>query len=106
MIDGLVRLDDVARAAAAERTAARVLLGRARHRQVGADAGERIEGRALRLVEPFREARDRDHEPDADGKAEQRDDRAAAPAEELGAEVAEVEHGRIEPRRLKTELRR
>ena len=66
--DRLVRLDDVASAAAAERPAARVLLCLARHRQVGADAGERIEGRALRLVEPFREARDRDHEADADGR--------------------------------------
>ena len=103
--DGLVRLDDVTTATAAERSSACVLLGRARHRQVGADAGERVESRALRLVEPFREARDRDHEADADGKAEQRHDRAATAAHELCAEIAEVEHGRIEPRRLKTELR-
>ena len=50
--DGPVRLDDVTRTAAAERASACVLLGRAGHRQVGADAGERVEGRALRLVEP------------------------------------------------------
>ena len=83
--DGLVRFDHVSCAAAAERPAAGVLLGRARHRQVRADPRQRVERRALRLVEPLREARDRDHEPDADGEAEQRQDRPAATAQKLRA---------------------
>jgi hypothetical protein len=95
--DGLVRLDDVA-PAPVEGSAARILLRSPGHGQVGADPRERVERRALRLVEPLREARDRDHEADADGKAEQRQDRAAAAAQELGAQVPEVEHTRIEPR--------
>ena len=35
---------------------------------------------------------------DPEGEAEQGEDRPAATAQELGAEVAEVEHGRIETR--------
>ena len=89
--DGLVRLDDVAAAAAAERPAG-ILLGSAGHRQIGPDRGERVERRALRLVEPLREARDRDHEPDAEREAEQGEDRTAAPAQELADQVGDVEH--------------
>ena len=63
----LVCLDDVAAAATAEGPAARIFLCRARQGQVGTDARERVERRALRLVETPREARDRDHEADADG---------------------------------------
>ena len=98
--NGLIGLDDVA--AAAERPAARVLLGRAGHRQVGADAGERVERGTLRLVEPLREPGDGDHETDADCEPEQREDRPAASAHQLGAEVPEVEHRQIEHARLRT----
>ena len=81
---GLVRLDDVAAAAtAAERPAAARIrpAAAARHRQVGADA--RRAGRASRSAprRALREARDRDHEADADGEAEQRQDRAASTAD-------------------------
>ena len=92
-------------AAAAEGPAARILLRRARHGQVGTDARERVERRALRLVETPREARDRDHEADADGQAEQRQDRAASTADQLGAQVAEVEHTRSKPPRSKSGVR-
>ena len=100
-----VCLDDVSAAARPERAAADVLLGGARDGQVRADRGQRVERRALRLVESFGEARDRDHQADADGEAQQRQDRAAAAAEELGAEVPEIEHTPIEPRPSKTRLR-
>ena len=59
----LVRLQQVAVAAAAAgpaEAAALILLRLQRHGQVGADAGERVQRLLLRIVEPVREARDRD----------------------------------------------
>ena len=93
----LVRLEEVAVAAAAARAAeaaALVLLRLQRHRQVGADARERVQRLLLRAVEAVREARDRDHERDAEPEPEQRDDRPRTAPHELVAQVADVEHTR------------
>ena len=88
--DRAVRLDEVA-AGAGEHP----LLGHlACDGQVGADPGERVERRLLRALEPVREARDRDHEADAEREPGERDDRPTLAPEQLGAEVAQVEHGR------------
>ena len=97
--DGAVRRQEVASVAAAsaapERPAAEasvVRLRGARDGEVGADAGQRVERRLLRLVEPVRDRRDRDDERHAEAEAEHRQDRARAAAEELVAHVAEEEH--------------
>ena len=70
----LVRLDQVAVCSAAARPAlkaARVLLlRRERHRQVGADAGERVECLLLRLVEAARDTCDHDDERDPEPETE------------------------------------
>ena len=88
--DRAVRLDEVT-AGAGEHP----LLGHlAGDGQVGADPGERVERRLLRALEPVREARDRDHEADAEREPGERDDRPSLAPEQLGAEVAQVEHGR------------
>ena len=71
------------RAAAAAERVRLLLRGRARHGQVGADRRQRVERRALRLVESLRQARDRDHEADTEGEPEQRQDGPAGPAPEL-----------------------
>ena len=101
---GLVRLDDVT-PAAAERAAALVLGRRTGDGQVGADAAERVERLLLRGVEPARQGGDRNHETDADRQPEQGQDRPASSSEQLGAEIADVEHGLIKPPSPKTELR-
>ena len=87
---GAVRLDEVP-AGAGEHP----LLGHlAGDGQVGADPGEWVERRLLRALEPVREARDRDHETDAEREPGERDDRPSLAPDQLGAEVAQVEHGR------------
>ena len=75
-----------------------LLLRLKRDGQVGADAGERIERLVLRAVEALREARDRDDECHPETEADERDDRARPPADELVAEIPQIEHrSRIEP---------
>ena len=68
-----------------------LLLRRERDRQVGADARERVQRRLLRLVEPAGERDDRDHEADADRESEHGEDRPRLAAQQLVAQVREVE---------------
>ena len=91
----LVRLQQIAVAAPAAgppKPTALILLRLQRHGQVGADPRERVQRLLLRLVEPVRQARDRDDERDPQAEAEQRQDRACATPDELVAQVADVEH--------------
>ena len=94
----LVRLHEipVAAAPAARPAEARrlILLRRQRDGDVGADAGERIERLLLRAVEAVGEARDRDHERDADAETEQCHDRARTAPHELVPHVRHIEHQR------------
>jgi hypothetical protein len=87
---GLVRLHDLAAAAAAK--AAGVLLRRQRHGEVGSDRREWIERGLLGPVEPAREAGDRDHERNAEREPNEREDRSRSATEELATQVAEIEH--------------
>ena len=117
--DGLVRLDQVAIGAtparSAEAAAAEalilLLLRLQRDGQVGADAGERVERLVLRTVEPLRQARDRDDEGHTEPEADDGDDGARPPADQLVAEIPQVEHRspiehRVPQRSIRTNLRR
>ena len=73
--------------------------------EVGADAGERVQRRLLRVVEAARQAGDRDDERDPDGEPCEREDGARAPADQLTAQVAKVEHLQSKTPRAKTALR-
>ena len=64
---------------------------RPRHRQVGADPGERFQHRRLRIVEAGRQCADGDDESDADREAERGEDRAAASPSQLAEDVRNVE---------------
>ena len=65
--------------------------------EVGADVGERVERLLLGAAEAAREAGEGDHERDADAEPEERHDRARATAEQLVAEVPQVEHDQTKP---------
>ena len=92
-----VRLDELTSAAAAAEPAAAsgnpppppaerapevsCVCGDERHREIGADARERVERGLLRVVEASRQRRDHDHERDADREAGDREDRPSLLAE-------------------------
>ena len=67
-------------------------LDRARHRHVGADAGQRRQHGLLRRVEAGGEGVDRHHQAHPDRQAECGEDGAAAAPAELGEHVGQVEH--------------
>ena len=94
---GLVRLDQVAAAAAAAGPEAAGVLLRRRERdgQVGADRRERVERASSARGRGRARACDGDHERDADREAGKREDRPRSSAEQLAANVAEVEHRRL-----------
>jgi hypothetical protein len=64
-----------------------------RHRHVGADAGERLQDRRLRVVEPAREGVHGHDERDPDAEAQCGQDRTPEPAAKFGERVGDVEHG-------------
>ena len=87
-----VRLDDLACPAAGAE--ASLTLGRSeRDGEVGADAGERIEGGLLGVVQPAGERRDHDHKRDAESQPGDRHDRPPATPCELAAGIPHEEHG-------------
>ncbi len=100
---GLVRGDELSGAPEAEPAAA--LLRRECDRQVGADARERVERGLLRVVEPARERRDRNHERDAEREPEHSEDRPRLPPKQLVAKVGEVEHEPSKAGAAKSRLR-
>ncbi len=105
----LVRAQKVSVAATATRAAeaaAGVLLRLQRDGQVGADAGEWVERLLLRAIEAVREARDRDDERDGEPEPDEGEDRPGATADELVAEIAEVEHSPSRSKRPESSLRR
>ncbi len=100
---GLVRGDELSGAPEAEPAAA--LLRRECDRQVGADARERVERGLLRVVEPARERRDRNHERDAEREPEHGEDGPRLPPKQLVAKVGEVEHEPSKAGAAKSRLR-
>ena len=65
---------------------------RPRDRQIGANAGQRLQHLGLRAVEPGRQSTDGNDEADADSETESGQDGAPAPSPQLADHVGDVEH--------------